>query len=116
MTSCHITAAEVRHQQKSSGERERERERERESEIKREREREGRKRQPTEREREREIERELGIFSMMRFDSKTSSFLDLLVTKSYRKKLKVQNSKEKFPHFAVEKMFKNIFCLWIFVM
>ena len=31
-----------------------------------------------------------------------------LVTKSY-KKLKVQNSEENFPHFAVTKMFKEHF-------
>ena len=48
-------------------------------EIKPEREREGNKTQSTER------ERELGIFSMMRFDSATSSFLALLVIKSYKK-------------------------------
>ena len=63
----------------------------------------------------RESKRELGFFSMMRFESKTSSIQDLLVTKSYIKKLKVQNSKEKFPHFAVKKIFKNYFCLWIFL-
>ena len=34
--------------------------------------------------------------------------LALLVTKSY-KKLKVQNSEENFPHFAVTKMFKEHF-------
>ena len=44
----------------------------------------------TERERERDRERErkrekIGIFSMMGFDSATSSFLDLLVHKSYKK-------------------------------
>ena len=36
--------------------------------------------------------------------------LALLVTKSY-KKLKVQNSEENFPHFAVTKMFKERFLL-----
>ena len=38
----------------------------------------------------------------------TTSFLALLETKSYRKKLKVQNSEEKFAHIAVKKMFENI--------
>ena len=59
----------------------REREREREGKVKRAREREGKKRKAT----QREIERELEIFPMIRFDSKTSSFLDFLVTKSYKK-------------------------------
>ena len=34
----------------------------------------------------RQREQELGIFSMMRFESANSSFLALLVIKSYRKK------------------------------
>ena len=38
----------------------------------------------THRERERERERELGTFSMLGFDSATSSFLTLLLTKSYK--------------------------------
>ena len=62
MTSRHITAAEVRHQQKSLGKRERERERENVC--------------------ERGV---LGKFSKMRFDSATSSFLALLLIKSYKK-------------------------------
>ena len=53
-------------------------------------------------------ERELGVFSMTSFDNTTSSFLALLVTKSY--KLKVQNSEEKFPHNAVKKFFDSGFC------
>ena len=48
----------------------------------------------------REKERELEIFF--------PEILALLVTKSY-KKLKVQNSEENFPHFAVTKMFKEHF-------
>ena len=40
---------------------------------------------------------------MMRFDSANPSFLGLLAIESYRKKLKVQNSKELFPKFAVNK-------------
>ena len=71
----------------------REREREKVREIKRQQKRKGNKPQPTNRERERERERERGKFSMMRFDSATSSFLALLVIKSY-KKLKVQDSKK----------------------
>ena len=77
--------------------RERERERERECEVKRDREREGKKRQPTHTERERERARNF-----------FHEILALLVTKSY-KKLKVQNSEENFPHFAVTKMFKEHF-------
>ena len=73
MTSRHITAAEVRHQQelRKARERERERERERDSarEMKPERKRAGTKTQPSER------ERALGFFSMMRFDSATSSLV-----------------------------------------
>ena len=72
MTLRHLTAAEVRHQQ--------EREREREREIKRERER-----QKSQTDREQKRERERGIFPMMGFDYATSSFLALLVNKSYRK-------------------------------
>ena len=49
--------------------------------------------------RERERERARNCFH---------EILALLVTKSY-KKLKVQNSKENFPHFAVTKMFKEHF-------
>ena len=63
----HITAAEVRHQQKESVRK-----------IKREREREGKKPQPTER------EAEIEIFSMMGFDSANSSSQALLVNK-YKK-------------------------------
>ena len=40
---------------------------------------------------------------MMRFDSATSRFLALLVIKPYQKS-EAQNSKEKFPHFAVKKV------------
>ena len=71
MMSRHITAAEVRHQLRVK-------ERERERKIKCEREREGKKPQATER------ERELGIFSIMLFDSATFSFT-LLVIKSNKK-------------------------------
>ena len=71
MTLRHITRAEVQHQKES------------ESERKFEREREGK--YPN---REREQEGELGMFSMMGFDSATSIFLALLVKKSYSKKLK----------------------------
>ena len=78
MRSHHITAADERHQQKSSGG-------ERESERDKTRTRKKRKETATYRERERE--RELGIFSMMRFDSATFSFLALLLIKSYRKKI-----------------------------
>ena len=53
-------------------------------------------------------EKELRKFSMMRFDSATSSFLALFVI-NHIEKLKVLKSKENFPHFAVKKMFKNIF-------
>ena len=77
----------------------RERERERESEVKRERKREGKKRQTTHTHRERERERARNFFH---------EILALLKTKSY-KKLKVQNSEENFPHFAVTKMFKEHF-------
>ena len=70
MTTRHITAAEVRHQQN------------RVREIKHEREREEKKPEPTVR------EKEIGIFFMIGFDSATSSFLALLVNKSYRKKQK----------------------------
>ena len=104
MTSLHITAASTKELRR---ERERERERDRE------------RLNVSEKEKEKtsantERARDLGIFSMMRFDSTTSTFLNLLVTKSYRKKLKVRNSKEKFPHFAVKYRFKIILCLWIF--
>ena len=98
MTSRRITEAEVRHQQKSLRKREikvcdKKRENVNEEEERnptdRERERE------TERERERERERELGILSMVRFDSPTSSFLALLVIKSYRNlNRKKQNLKD----------------------
>ena len=73
-----------------------------------------RKREKERRERERERERELEIFSMMRLDSATSSFLALLLIKSYRKKMKAQNSKEKFPIFALKKMFKPFFVSGVF--
>ena len=45
--------------------------------------------------RERERERETGIFSMMGFDNATSSFLALLVNKSYSK-LKKEKLKTSF--------------------
>ena len=61
VTLRHITAAEVRNQQK-----------ERVREIKRERERERKEPQPKERERERE--KETGLYSMIGFDTATSSF------------------------------------------
>ena len=100
MTTSHITAAEVRHQKKRRRERERvrdrEREREREREITREQEREG-KTQPTER--EREIEK----FSMMDFDSATSSFPALLVNKSFRKESKKAKLKTIVFNFTVKK-------------
>ena len=91
MTLRHITAAEVRHQQK---------ERDREREIKRKQKR--RKENLTDR------ESEIGIFSMLSFDFASSSFLALLVNKSYRKKL--IKAKLKVFYFAVKK-FKTIFCL-----
>ena len=72
MASRHITAAEVRHQQKNEGERERERLNASEN----------KERNASQ---HRKSERELEIFSMMRFDSTTSSFLNLLVFQSYRK-------------------------------
>ena len=46
---------------------------------------------------------------MMSLDSATSIFLAWLVVKSLERKLKVQNSKEKFPHFAVKKCSKPLF-------
>ena len=54
-----------------------------------------------------EREREIGIFSMIGFDSETSSFLALLVNKSYRKKLTKAKFKKHFK-FAVKK-FKTVF-------
>ena len=72
---------------------------------------------PTDREREREREsekereRELGMFSMIRFDSATSCFPALLVIKPCRKKLKVQNSKEKFLTYRIEENFNIHFVL-----
>ena len=97
MISRHIIAAEVQHQQKSYGKREREIERERE----REREREeivGERLNVNEKEKDKNPSQqiELGIFSTMRFDTATSSFLSVVVIKSYRKKLKLQNPKESF--------------------
>ena len=71
VTLRHITAAEVRNQQKK-----------RAREIKRERERKGKEPKPRER------EKETGISSMIGFDTASSSFLTLLINKSYRKKLK----------------------------
>ena len=47
------------------------------------------------------------IFSMMRFESATSSFLALLEIKSYRTQLKVQNSK-KVSTFRSEKEIKTL--------
>ena len=52
-------------------------------------------------------ERELGVFSMMRFDSVTSSFLALLLTKSYiktesakiKKKVSIFRSENNQRHF-----------------
>ena len=44
----------------------------------------------------REGEKETGISSMIGFDTATSSFLTLLITKSYRKKLKKVKLKKKF--------------------
>ena len=70
MTLRHITAADVRHQQ-----RERESERERKTANKKEK----------ERNLNRNREKETVISSMFGFDTATSSFLTLLVNKSYRK-------------------------------
>ena len=75
MTLSHITAAEVRHQQ---------REREREDRV-RERERLNVNEKEKEGNHKRQREKEIGIFSMIGFDSATSSFLALLVNNSYRK-------------------------------
>ena len=75
MTSRHITAAEVRDQQKSY--RKRKRERERERKLKREQEKEENHNGPNEGERE----TALGKLSVMRFDSASFSVLDLLVNK-----------------------------------
>ena len=51
----------------------------------------------------RETERELGISSMMRFDSTTSSFLDLLLTNSsakFKRKVSTFRSRENVQtHF-----------------
>ena len=70
MTLRHITAAEVRHQQRHT-----ERERERLNVIEKEKER-----KPN---RQREREREIGIFSMMGFDTATS--FSSLVSKTNHK-------------------------------
>ena len=48
---------------------------------------------------ERERERERGIFSMTGFDSASSSFLALLVIKSYKKKLKSAKFERKISRF-----------------
>ena len=68
--------------------------------VKREREREGKKPQPTGR------ERELGINSMMTFDSASSSFLALLVIKSKNESAKF---KRKFFHISHWKNAQNRF-------
>ena len=52
----------------------------------------------------------MGIFSMMRFDYATSSFLVLLINKSYKKTEKGKIRKTKVFDFAVKKI-KTIFCL-----
>ena len=90
MTLRHITAAEVRHQQ-----RERERVRER---TKLEREREGKEPQPKER------EEETGISSMIEFDTATSSNQTLLINHIETEKGKI----EKTFNFAIKKI-KTIF-------
>ena len=90
VTLRHITAAEVRNEQ-------REREREREREIKREREREGKEPQPKEREE-----------NIIGFDTATSSFLTLLISKSY-KKTEEGKIKEKVLNSKIKKI-KIIFC------
>ena len=74
MTLRHIRAAEVRHQQKKS-----------------ERERQSWNVNEQEKEKNPNRKREIGIFSMVGFDSATSSFLALLVIISYRKNRKKQN-------------------------
>ena len=53
-------------------------------------------------------EEELGIFSMMRFDSTTSSFLVLLVIKTYRKQ-KCANFKRKVSRFRSQNNNQNHF-------
>ena len=59
----------------------------------------------------RESERELRIFSMMRFDSTTSSFLNLLVFKSYRKKTESTKFQRKVSTFRSYKLFKHFLAL-----
>ena len=54
-------------------------------------------------------QRALGTFSIIIFDSATSSFLALLVIKSYRKKLK--RFKRTAYRFRSEKMLRTIFRL-----
>ena len=100
MTSRHITAAEVRHQQRVK---ERERERERKRKIKREAEREGKKRQLTQR------DRGLGIFSMMRFYTTTSSFLALLVTKSQKKTISAKFRRKVYTYRSSKTFFDSGF-------
>ena len=96
MTLRHKTAAEVRNQQ-----------REREREIKRERER-GKEPQPKERKGDRHISSKIG------FDTATSSFLNLFINKSHRKKtekakLKALNSaiKKSKPFFVSKVLSSN---------
>ena len=61
-----------------------------------------------EREREREREKEIGIFTLMDFDSGASSFLALLMNKSF-KKLEKAKLKAKVSDFAVKKVQKHFF-------
>ena len=90
----HITAAEMGHQQKRERERERERERDRVREIKREREREGEQPLPA--------ERDIGIFSIMGFDSATSRFLASLVSKVLSSKPSPRLEKFRWPVMVVK--------------
>ena len=56
--------------------------------------------------------RELAIFSMMRFDSTFSSFLNLLVTKSYRKKTESAKFQRKVSTFLKENVYKDFLSLF----
>ena len=111
MISRRLSAAEVPNQRKSCGkevlhqgkrEKEIERDRDRVWEIKHEQEREDKN--PNQ-----QWGKELGIFSMMRFDSATSSVLALSAIKSY-KNWKAQNSKEKFPDLTKKHFSSLVFC------